>query len=93
MGFDVDELELTGFSEAEIDALTNAVEFADEDDLLAGSTSADETTKERTFNLTLKFDNDSSRAAVRERFAQAGGGDVERGALTMAGVVVSEGDF
>lgn len=87
MGFDVDELELTGFSEAEIDALTNAVEFADEDDLLAGSASADETTKDRTFNLTLKFDSDSTRAAVRERFAQAGNGSIEAGAVAMTEVV------
>jgi ParB family chromosome partitioning protein len=87
MGFDTGELELTGFSEAEIDALTNAVEFADEDDLLAGSASADETTKDRTFNLTLKFDSDSTRAAVRERFAQAGNGSIEAGAVAMTEVV------
>ena len=86
MGFDTGELELTGFSEAEIDALTNAVEFADEDDLLAGSASADETTKDRTFNLTLKFDSDSTRAAVRERFTQAGDGNLEAGACALTEV-------
>ena len=87
MGFDTGELELTGFSEAEIDALTQAVEFTDEDDLLSGSTTtADETTKERTFNLTLKFDSDATRAAVRERFTQAGDGNIEAGACALTEV-------
>lgn len=87
MGFDTSELELTGFSEAEIDALTQAVEFTDEDDLLSGSTTtADETTKERTFNLTLKFNSDATRAAVRERFTQAGDGNLEAGACALTEV-------
>lgn len=83
MGFDTSELELTGFSEAEIDALTNAVEFTDEDSLLEGSTSANETTKDRTFNLTLKFDSDAARAAVREKLEDAGDGSIEAGVVAL----------
>jgi ParB-like chromosome segregation protein Spo0J len=86
MGFDTGELELTGFSEAEIDALTNAVEFADEDDLLEGSTGGDDTLKEKTFNITLKFDSESERAAVREALEEEGRGILEDGIRSLLDV-------
>lgn len=86
MGFDLNELELTGFSEAEIDALTQAVEFTDEDDLLEGSTSgSDETVKARTYNLTLKFDSDTTRVMVKEKLEKAGDGSIEVGVLNLIG--------
>lgn len=64
---------VTGFSDAEKDALRELVSQPLEDDLLSGTNLAvEQEVAPKTFNIVLKFDSESRRAHVRELLAQHG---------------------
>lgn len=81
-GFDMQDLELTGFPEWEITALLQAAQ--DDGDVLTG---ADVTMpapeKEKTFPLVFKFESESERAKVKETLEALGSGNAHEG-LTRA---------
>ena len=76
-GFGMEDVELTGYADWEIEALMDSVADLDDEDLLAGADTAEpKEMKDKTFNITLKYNSESERARVREALAAAGSGDL-----------------
>lgn len=78
-GFTKEDLELTGYTDYEIDTLLDSLSDEDLEDELELDESAAEPAKPKTYNLTIKYDSESERAHVKEALERLGDGDVREG--------------
>lgn len=79
-GYGMEEVELTGYSDWEIQALMDSVADLDDEALLAGAdTAPPKPDKEKTFPLSFKFDSESERARYKEALEAAGLGNAMDG--------------
>ena len=74
--FELEELDLTGFTLSEVNVLLDMASETDEEDLLSGtSIDVPEEIPPKTYNHTVKFTSESARAQVKEALAQRPGLD------------------
>lgn len=71
-GLTEDDLTLTGFASWEIEALLESTADLDETDLDGADITPPAPEKPKTYNLTIKFQSESDRAAVRDAMQQTG---------------------